>query len=157
MATVIGIDPGKATGVVVLTNVDFAKRSFRLDSAFTLGWDHRYQLEQYLINWKDDLVGIAIEDFRLYPNQETIKAQTFNDFPSSKVIERITVYCEQQHLTHLITMQMASVNYIAKGKKRPIAMEYRKLLPTSHTIDAFLHAEYYILMHRSKVLPLDII
>lgn len=154
MATVIGIDPGKATGVAVLTNVDFHRRSFHLHAAYTIGWSERFTLWSILETYKRDLAGIAIEDFRLYPNQETIKAQTFGDFPSAKVIERVTVYCEQLALAHLVSMQMASVNYIAKGKKRPIAMEYRKLLPTTHTIDAFLHAEYYILLNKNKALDI---
>lgn len=150
MATVIGIDPGKATGVAVLTNVDFHRRTFHLHAAYTIGWSERFTLWSILETYKRDLAGIAIEDFRLYPNQETIKAQTFGDFPSSKIIERIHVYAEQLELAHLITMQMASVNYIAKGKKRPIAQPYRSQLRDLHTIDAFLHAEYYILMHRQK-------
>ena len=149
---VIGIDPGKTTGLVVLAVTDLVKRGYHIAAKYALLWSDRYRIKDVLsaFNNAGNILAIVMEDFRLYEHKAM--DQVNSDFPSPKVIERTIVYCEELALTHLIEMPMASTLYKQKGLKWSIPSDDYRLLPSPHMRDAYLHARIWILRQRFQVI-----
>lgn len=150
MSYVIGIDPGMRTGLVILSNVDYQTATYELAANYTIEWEDRYRLRDILASCVPYLGYIVMENFRLYENRA--KDQINNEFPSVKIIERVTVYCEQLECVEKIRLQMASTIYRAKGIKWPIPREHWLLLDHKydHEQDAYHHARYFIQMYKHR-------
>lgn len=145
MSTIIALDPGLTTGIVVVNNIDYATCEYQLEGYKALPFKDRAKL-LILLKQYDDLDAIVMENFLLYPDQRTQQAQTYSDFPSVKVIERVTVYAEQLGIADKIVLQMASLR-----KNVQIPTDHYKELAhySKHCVDAYRHARYYIRVNRN--------
>lgn len=146
MGYIIAIDPGKTTGLVVASNVNYQAETYELNTAVQIPWDQRADLYQWLavlhnssLGLTRDLDAIVIEDFVLYANKA--KDQINSRFPSVSVIERVTVYAEQLGCANKIKMQMAGLR-----KSVLIPEEHYAILKRQqHAIAAYQHLRYYFL------------
>ena len=150
MAHIICIDPGRTTGLVILDNIDYAKRSYNICFVVEIDWDHRSELRNILEAFSVDLDAIVMENFLLYPSRAV--NQSYDDMPAPKVIERITVYSEQLGIVDKIHLQLASTVYLAAGVKLPIPINhYGQLAKAEHTKMAYRHGRHFILTHKNGV------
>lgn len=140
---IISFDPGISTGVVTATNVNYITRTYDLGPCAVVMYPDRHLIMEILARNADQLEQIIIENFRLFPNKA--QAQSYSEFEAVKVIERITVYCEQLELAHLVTMQEPSVRLSAKGMPEDHAKIIR---PNRHLTAAYQHCRFYIFMHK---------
>jgi L-fucose mutarotase/ribose pyranase (RbsD/FucU family) len=145
MARILSFDPGRTTGCVAVSSINYAECTYTITGYKAIEWTSRSSILELLQRFKDmgDLDAIVIEDFRLFPNKAL--DQAYDEFPSSKVIERITVYAELLGIDNLIVMQMPSLRH---NVKLPVAEH--KAIPNKHCIAAMLHARYYIRVSKSK-------
>lgn len=140
----ISFDPGIHIGIVSAVNINYSKRTYDLGPINeVLMFPDRYKLMGILARNADQLEAIIVENFRLFPNKA--QAQSYSEFETVKVIERIQVYCEQLEIAHMITMQEPSVRHSAKG----MPDEHAKVLKHDrHLTAAYQHLRFYIFMHK---------
>lgn len=145
MARLIAFDPGRTTGCVVVSSIDYPSCTYEITGYKAIEWAKRSAIFELLKRYDamGDLDAIVVEDFRLYPDKAL--AQSYDEFPSSKVIERILVYAELLGIAHKIVMQMPSLRH---NVKLPAAEH--SAIRNKHCIAAMLHARYYIRMNKAK-------
>lgn len=145
MARILAFDPGFTTGCVAVSNIDYANCKYQITGYKAIEWASRGCILELLqrFNAMGDLDAIVIEDFKLFPNKAL--DQSYSDFPSSKVIERITVYAELLGIEDRLVLQMPSLRHNVK-----LPSAEHSAIPNKHCIAAMLHARYYIRVNRLK-------
>lgn len=133
---IIGADPGRTTGLVVLQyQQDY---EFNLTAYTQVDWENRFQLKTWLSAYSP-VIGIAVESFKLYPDKARHLA--YDDFPSSQVIGIIEAYATEAGLMDLICYQSAAQRI--KVKVLPRDYQLIKFLP--HACDAYRHARLFLI------------
>jgi len=155
---VIGIDPGKTTGVCVLQvngfykpaprgGVErFSKRGGRWDvtvASFTeLEFDDRFHLKDIIeklstLPFTDR--AVVMESFNLYPGAAQAQGRIMSDFPSIQVIGMVQYVCNELGYAPPI-MQPPS----ARKTVQVLQSDRRLISGWKHAVDAYKHARYYI-------------
>lgn len=149
MSYIIGIDPGKKTGLVIFANVNFLAVEYTLAAHYTINWEDRYRLRDILLTHAADRPYIVVEDFILRADAQFLIG---DKIPSAKVIERITIYCEQLGLVDRMRFQLAAQIYMRKGAKWPIPPEHLAILDKKyqHEKDAYLHARLFVQLYKHR-------
>lgn len=142
---VISIDPGLTTGICVADNIN--GRSFDVQSSFTVTWDNRFELLETFRDLQECNIidAIVIERFMLYPDKAA--SQSYNEFPSVRIIGLCEAYLYQLDLLDKVVYQNASQR---KGVAF-VTEHYPLVKATLHQRDAYQHLRYYILTHQKTV------
>jgi len=143
---IIGIDPGKTTGLVVVTDINYQTCEYSIVGYKPLEWGRRSALLHLLTQYStggNSIDTIVMENFKLYPNKAM--DQSYSEFPSVKIIERVTVYAELLNLADKIVLQMAS-----QRTNVQIPKAHYEAIPNRHCLDAYQHIRYYIRVNRNK-------
>lgn len=154
---IISFDPGYSTGIALINNVNYAKREYDLFRCGVLMFPERAHIATLLKRYSEQLDVIIIEDFLLF--EDKALSQVGSRFEPVKVIERITVYCEQLGLADRIIVQPPTFQKrtLMRGDHTMPAEHYRMIqqLPTKqrpHATSAYKHARYYIWTHKKSTI-----
>lgn len=140
---IISFDPGGTTGVVLADNVNFKLREFDITGKALIKFADRAMIYEVLALRTSALKAVIIENFRLFPDKAA--QQAYSTFEAVKVIERITVYCEQLGLDDRIVIQEPAMRKSASNY--PDAHR-RALGNNRHLYAAYQHLRYYVFMHK---------
>lgn len=134
MKKILGVDPGKLTGIAV---VDYKGNLYEYMNATA------DEMKKLLANedFTSDIDHIVMEHFILYGRKA--KAQTGSKMPSSKVIGMVELWASMNKIP--IKLQMANI--------LPIAMKQGGIKPKgshkkNHWIDAYNHVYYWLVHER---------
>lgn len=140
---ILSIDPGINIGMVLGTDIDLITPDFSIARAGVIMYPNRAQLKPILARYRAQLTAIVLEDFKLFPHKAV--DQIGSRFETVKVIERVTVYCEELGLDHLITMQPSSAQQRVKVPDDvPAQLGYNR-----HLLSAYKHLRYYLFAQKA--------
>ena len=143
MKQIIAFDPGKTTGVVVLTVNAFdpikkPQWHFLLTAVGQFNIDEcTAAVGRYLDLLQPDIeVRVVAEDFRLYPHMA--QGQAWSNMPSSQVIGAIRTLCDLRNLP--LTLLPAS------SRKNVTILQHHAphLRAMPHAREAYRHARYFL-------------
>jgi len=137
MINILGIDPGKTTGLVVLLINEETKKA-TLDKAWTSG-------DLTAIEYNDDLKladYIVVEDFKVRPGKAQKGSFDWSPMETPKLIGSIQTLAAL--LGKKVILQQPTIKPMGYGFAR---MLYKKGKPGTHVQDAAAHAMYYAVRH----------
>jgi hypothetical protein len=158
-AIVIGVDPGKTTGLAIveaLGSVPFASPAGRVIQvrwgmqildASDVPWNDRFVITDIIAAWFKQVgnVWVVCEAFNLYAH--AAQSQINSDFPSVQIIGMLQAEMHRLNRYDRLIMQPAST-------RKPIQIkgEYKQPLQgLHHAKDAFKHARYFIITQKDKL------
>ena len=138
---VLGIDPGKTTGICLLERIGFDDETNKWDlvvhQADQLDWDHRFDLEEPIRSALEQDAYVIVEQYTLRPTYTAVQEK---DIPSAQVIgiiEDIMHHFEYPPDRYFTQPASARKNVrLLKG--------HGPLVKGAHARDAYRHARYFI-------------
>lgn len=142
---VIAFDPGGTTGVCVLRRI--TPQQYILEQSFDVRWADRFTLHGLLWRYTSFIQAVVVEEFRLRNNTTTMKSQINSNFPSVHIIGILELSAHQCNLLDRWHFQAPALrNSVSVDREH-----YDKLNRTNHSVDAYLHAKYYLATHKKEV------
>lgn len=145
---IVAIDPGKTTGFCVLSCpagvID--PNTYDVYQAHQVEWSDRFFFHAFFCAHRDHIRAIIIERFKLFRNPKTMESQINSEFPSVRVIGIVEAYAELFNLGDRIVFQEPNDRKSAQIPR----MHHAALGTSDHVRDAYRHARYFVLTHRSK-------
>ncbi len=142
---IISFDPGEHIGIVLADNIDLTIPSFDIRAAEMIMYPDRKLIMPILTRYANQLETIIIEDFKLFASKA--QHQIGSRFETVKVIERITVYCEELGLADKIVMPEASLQQRVSIPDTVLAqLNYNR-----HLVSAYKHLRYYVFSEKIRL------
>lgn len=138
MINILGIDPGKTTGLAVLLINEETKKA-TLDKAWTSS-------DVTAIDYNDDLKladFIVVEDFKVRPNKAKGGSFDWSPMETPKIIGSIQTLAAL--LGKKVVLQQPTIKPMGYGFAHIL---YQKGKPGTHIQDAAAHAMYYAVRHK---------
>lgn len=149
MSLIVAIDPGKTTGFCVIgCPADVMHPDiYDVFQASEVEWKNRFFFHAFFALHRIEIRAIVIERFKLFRNPKTMEAQINSEFPSVRVIGIVEAYAELFDLGNKIVFQEPNDRRSAQIPR----IHWKALGTSDHVRDAYRHARYYVLTHRTKV------
>lgn len=136
MATLIAIDPGLTTGIVVgRTDGD----RLLVDSAYVIKWDGRFECLWRLLSSRPD--HIVMEDFRLFNHKKD--SQVGSVFPSVQVIGTVDAFAWSLQLSDRIHIQQPA----DRIRVAVLPQHESTVRGITHTVAAYQHLRLFAIVH----------
>ena len=150
---IVGVDPGKTTGICVLRRANFNpdenKWDIKVVLAGDIAWDDRYDtimpyLNAALTQLKKGVpTYIVYEQFRLRPSYTAVQEK---EVPA---VEATGILLHQLHMLGFPEENIIS-QPAASRKSVRLLPGHGKLMTSPHSRDAYAHARYFIVTRSNK-------
>lgn len=150
---IVGIDPGKTTGIAILRRTDFDpdanKWGIKVVLAGDISWEDRYDgimpyLNAALQHLKRGIpTWIVYEQFRLRPNYTAVQEKAV------PAVEATGILLHQLHMLGFPKSNIIS-QPAANRKSVRILPGHSKFMTSPHSKDAYRHARYFIVTQSNK-------
>jgi hypothetical protein len=135
---ILGIDPGKTTGLAVII-IDPETKKARLNLAETSSDLTAIEYRNLL----DEADIIVVEDFKVRPNKAKTGSFDWSQMETPKIIGSIQTLAAL--IGKKVVLQQPTVKPMGYGFAH---LEYKKGKPGTHIQDAAAHAMYYAVQHK---------
>ena len=150
---VVGIDPGKTTGIAVLRRIDFDleenKWGIKVVLAGDIAWEDRFDAVMPYLNAaltqlkKGVPTWVVYEQFRLRPSYTAVQEK---EVPA---VEATGILLHQLHMLGFPEENIIS-QPAASRKSVRLLPGHSKLMTSQHSRDAYAHARYFIVTRSNK-------